>query len=140
LSKDEKLLFRRIGVFASTFDLKAVASIASDAILTPGDVVGRLSDLVTKSPVTVYLDTPIPRFRMIETTRAYALEQLEASGEHQRLLRRGAEYARDRLERPHWRRGLPPICWSVTGSGSTISVWYSIGPFRRRAIRPSASR
>jgi hypothetical protein len=46
----------------------------------------------------VYLDTPIPRFRLVETTRAYALEKLAASGEHERLLRRGAEYARDRLE------------------------------------------
>jgi predicted ATPase len=98
LSEDEKLLFRRIGVFASTFDLKAAASIASDAGLTPEDVVERLSDLVAKSLVTVYLDTPVPRFRLVETTRAYALEKLAASGERERLLRRGAEYARDRLE------------------------------------------
>jgi len=98
LSEDEKLLFRRIGVFASTFDLKAAASIASDADLTPDGVVERLSDLVAKSLVTVYLDTPIPRFRLVETTRAYAFEKLEASGERERLVRRGAEYARDRLE------------------------------------------
>ncbi len=98
LSEEEKLLFRRIAVFASTFDLKAAASIASDAALPPEDVVERLSDLVTKSLITVYLDSPIPRFRMVETTRAYALEQLAASGERERLIRRGAEYARDRLE------------------------------------------
>ena len=98
LSEDEKLLFRRVGVFASTFDLKAAASIASDADLTPQDIVERLSDLVAKSLVTVYLDTPIPRFRLVETTRAYALQKLEASGERERLVRRGAEYARDRLE------------------------------------------
>ena len=41
LSEDEKLLFRRIGVFASTFDLKAAEGIASDADLTPEDVVER---------------------------------------------------------------------------------------------------
>jgi predicted ATPase/DNA-binding winged helix-turn-helix (wHTH) protein len=99
LSEDEKLLFRRIGVFASAFDLKAAARIASDADLAPEDVVERLSDLVAKSLVTVYLDTPIPRFRLGETTRAYALEKLAESGERERLLRRGAEYARDRLER-----------------------------------------
>jgi predicted ATPase/DNA-binding winged helix-turn-helix (wHTH) protein len=99
LSRDEKLLFRRIGVFASTFDLKAATGIASHTDLLPGDVVERLSDLVAKSLVTVYLDTPVPRFRLVETTRAYALEKLAASGERERLLRRGAEYARDRLER-----------------------------------------
>jgi predicted ATPase/DNA-binding winged helix-turn-helix (wHTH) protein len=98
LSEDEKLLFRRLGVFASAFDLKAAAGIASSADLAPEDVVERLSDLVTKSLVTVYLDTPIPRFRLGETTRAYALEKLTESGERERLLRRGAEYARDRLE------------------------------------------
>ena len=98
LSEDEKLLFRRIGVFASTFDLKAAGGIASDADLTPEDVVERLSDLVAKSLVTVHLDTPIPRFRLVETTRVYSLEKLAASGERERLLRRGAEYARDRLE------------------------------------------
>lgn len=99
LTEDEKQLFRRIGVFASTFDLKAAAGIASDADLPPEEVVERLADLVAKSLVTVYLDTPIPRFRLLETTRAYALEKLAASGERERLLRRGAEYARDRLER-----------------------------------------
>jgi len=98
LSEDEKLLFRRIGVFASTFDLKAAASITSAADLTPEEVVELLSDLVAKSLVTVYLDTPVPRFRLVETTRAYALEKLAESGERERLLRRGAEYARDRLE------------------------------------------
>lgn len=97
LSEDEQLLFRRIGVFASTFDLKAAEGIASDADLTPEDVVERLTDLVAKSLVTAYCDTPIPRFRLLETTRAYALEKL-APGERERLMRRGAEYARDRLE------------------------------------------
>src|SRR6202035_4933302 len=70
----------------------------SSADLAPEDVVERLSDLVTKSLVTVYLDTRIPRFRLGETRRAYALEKLTESGERDRLLRRGAEYARDRLE------------------------------------------
>ena len=98
LSEDEKLLFRRIGVFASNFDLKAATGIASDANLTPEAVVEHLSGLVTKSLVAAYLDTPIPRFRLVETTRAYALEKLVASGERERLARRAAEYARDRLE------------------------------------------
>ena len=99
LSEDEKLLFRRVGVFASNFDLKAATGIASDAHLAPGAVVEHLSGLVTKSLVAAYLDTPIPRFRLVETTRAYALEKLAASGEGERLARRAAEYARDRLER-----------------------------------------
>ena len=98
LSEGEKLLFRRVGVFASNFDLKAATGIASDANLAPEAVVEHLSGLVTKSLVAAYLDTPIPRFRLVETTRAYALEKLAASGERERLARRAAEYARDRLE------------------------------------------
>ncbi len=87
-----------VGVFASAFDLKAAAGITSDADFAPEDVVERLSDLVAKSLVTVHLDTPVPRFRLGETTRAYALEKLAESGEREQLLRRGAEYGRDRLE------------------------------------------
>ena len=99
LSEDEQLLFRRLGVFSSNFDIKAAAGIASDAHLSPDEVVEHLSSLAAKSLVAVYLDTPVPRFRLVETTRAYALEKLVASGERDRLARRAAEYGRDRLER-----------------------------------------
>ena len=99
LSEGEKLLFRRLGVFASNIDLKAAVGITSDADLTPEEVVEHLSNLVTKSLLAVHLDTPVPRFRLVETTRAYALEKLAASGESERLTRRAAEYGRDRLER-----------------------------------------
>ena len=53
-----------------------------------------------------------PERRAINTTRAYALEKLEESGEHDRLARRHAKHYRDLFERAEveWER-RPTVEW-----------------------------
>ena len=41
----------------------------------------------------------VTRYRLLETTRAYALEKLAESGELEQVARRHAEYYRDLFER-----------------------------------------
>ena len=45
------------------------------------------------------VDRGVTRYRLLETTRAYALEKLDESGERDRIARRHAEYYRDLFER-----------------------------------------
>jgi hypothetical protein len=45
------------------------------------------------------IDAAVPRYRLLDTTRAYGLEKLAESGERERLARRHAEYSRDLFER-----------------------------------------
>ena len=63
------------------------------------DAIDRLADLVAKSLVVADVSGTKPRFRLLDTTRAYAIEKLDESGERERIARRHAEYYRDLFER-----------------------------------------
>ena len=96
LSPDEQTVLRRLGVFAGTFSLEAAERIASDAQLDPAAALEHLGALVDKSLVMAEGDDA-PRYRLLETTRAYALERLGDAGETGPMLRRHAEVLRDQL-------------------------------------------
>ena len=94
LSEDEQRFFRALGIFAGGFTGEAAAAVAMDAATTGADAIDRLADLVAKSLVVADVSGAKPRFRLLDTTRAYAIEKLDASGERERLARRHAEYYR----------------------------------------------
>src|SRR6266699_4502827 len=99
LNEDEQRFFRTLGIFAGGFTVEAAAAVACDAADTPFEAIDRLADLVAKSLVVADVSGTKPRFRLLDTTRAYAIEQLDASGERERRARRHAEYCRDLFER-----------------------------------------
>src|SRR5437016_7531923 len=99
LSEDEQLFLRAVGIFAGGFTVEAAAAVALDPATTRIDAIDRLADLVAKSLVVADVSGAKPRFRLLDTTRAYAIEQLDTSGERERLARRHAEYYRDLFER-----------------------------------------
>jgi predicted ATPase/DNA-binding winged helix-turn-helix (wHTH) protein len=100
LPESERVVLRRLAVFAGSFALESASEVvAGDGITTP-DVVDRVANLVAKSLVTA--DTGgagVVACRLLDTTRAYALEKLIESGEHDQLARRHAEYYRAFFER-----------------------------------------
>jgi predicted ATPase/DNA-binding winged helix-turn-helix (wHTH) protein len=81
LSESEQALLRRLGVFAGSFSLRAAAAVTAGPPIAPGDALGLLGLLVDKSLVIPIPDTAPTRYRLLETTRAYALERLTESGE-----------------------------------------------------------
>jgi predicted ATPase len=83
-------VFRRLGVFAGTFTLESVQRVATDATMQDWVVLEHLGALVDKSLVVVELDEN-PRYRLLETTRAFALERLAEAGETDEILLRHAE-------------------------------------------------
>ena len=97
LSEDEKRLFRRIGVFSNSFSIEAVEKVAIDAL--QHGVVEPITNLVAKSLLTADIGGAKPRFRLAETTRAYALEKLLESGEREQIARRHAQYYCDLFAR-----------------------------------------
>ena len=95
LTDTEQVLLRRLAVFAGPFSLEAASAVlASNEIASPEVVVGLFS-LVAKSLVVAEIDAPVPRYRLLDTTRAYALEKLVESGEREQLARRHAAFYRD---------------------------------------------
>ena len=89
LGEDERTVFRRLGVFAGGFTLESAQRAADDDAVDMWDVLEHLGSLVDKS--LVLAEGPsVPRYRMLETTRLFALEQLAAAGETEAMLRRHA--------------------------------------------------
>jgi predicted ATPase/DNA-binding winged helix-turn-helix (wHTH) protein len=96
LNESEQVVLRRLAIFADGFRLEAANGIAA---ITRTEIVDCLADLVTKSLVSADLDGAVVRFRLLETTRAYMLEKLTASGERNEIARRHAQYYRDLFQR-----------------------------------------
>ena len=91
LDEAERRLFRRLALFAGGWTLDAAAAVCMD-----GDedlALDSLASFVDKSLVTVPTSQDgEPRFSMLETIRAYALEQLEESGDSNAFGRRHLEF------------------------------------------------
>jgi predicted ATPase/DNA-binding XRE family transcriptional regulator len=81
LSEDERVLFRRLSVFAGGWTLEVAESICVGVGLDQNDIFAALSHLVDKSLVNVETKDSTSRFQMLETIREYAREKLLESGE-----------------------------------------------------------
>jgi predicted ATPase/DNA-binding CsgD family transcriptional regulator/DNA-binding XRE family transcriptional regulator len=83
LSPAERLVFRRLAVFAGGWSLEAAESICRDELSATSDdnVLDLLQRLVDKSLVVRSEAAGERRFRFLETIRQYAAERLAESGE-----------------------------------------------------------
>ncbi len=102
LDEPERRLLRRLSIFAGGATLEAVERVCADPG-TEGEIGGHdawtvLFALVDKSLVVADNperdDTP-PRYRQLETVRAYAAERLALSGEEERVRDAHARHVRD---------------------------------------------
>jgi predicted ATPase/DNA-binding winged helix-turn-helix (wHTH) protein len=94
LGENEQRFFRALGMFMGGVTVEAAAAVAVDPPTEGDDAIDRLADLVAKSLVVADVSGAKPRFRLLDTTRAFALEKLEMNGEREVTARRHAEYYR----------------------------------------------
>src|SRR5215218_588340 len=92
LPEQERILVRRLSVFAGGFTLKAVESVCVWEDLQRGDVLDLLSHLVNKSLVLVAEQERETRYRLLEAVRQYGWEKLSESGEEGQLREQHARY------------------------------------------------
>lgn len=83
LPDPERVLLRRLSVFAGSFSLELALQVMHDpGTPTPhGEWLDALAHLIDRSMVLAEASDP-PRCRLLESTRAYALERLAEAGEH----------------------------------------------------------
>jgi non-specific serine/threonine protein kinase len=120
LDGPERLLFRRLSVFAGSFELSTAAVVCSDARLDAQDVEGVVFSLVEHSLLQLTATAAPTRYRLLEPVRQYGVERLAESGEVEAvamrhaawfhaLARQAMEGERDEDQRG-WLRRLD-ACW-----------------------------
>jgi predicted ATPase len=92
LEEPERVLFRRLGVFAGGWTLEAAEVACGGEPLTSESVLARLCSLVDRSLADAEGNDSALRYRLLETIRQFALNSLEASGEAATVRSRHAEY------------------------------------------------
>ncbi len=92
LSEPERRLLRHLAVFVGDFPLKAAAAILKRSGEIEPAVVNDIASLVSKALLTTTGAGADPRWRLLETIRAYALEKLAESGEWEQAARRHAQF------------------------------------------------
>lgn len=82
LTDTERLLLRRLSVFAGGWTLETAEEVCSGEGLEPFEIMDLLGQLLNKSLVSVIecSDCGVMRYRMLETIRQYAREKLLESG------------------------------------------------------------
>ncbi|MGA8533724.1 MAG: adenylate/guanylate cyclase domain-containing protein [Candidatus Tumulicola sp.] len=106
LDEFERVLFRRLAIFVDGFTLEGAAAVGSGEEPDELDAFDVLASLVDKSLVLAEARGDALRYRLLESTRAYAAEKLEDAGErdlvagcHLRYLRDHFAELRERVER-----------------------------------------
>ncbi|MEA2888740.1 MAG: hypothetical protein QOD11_3100 [Bradyrhizobium sp.] len=98
LSDAERIVFRRIAPFVGHFTLEGAQYVAGEFGVNTAAICDAIAGLVEKSLIAIRTDGTQPEYRLLDTTRAYALEKLEEHDEVDLVLRRHAEYVAGYLE------------------------------------------
>lgn len=100
LSEIERVILRRLGIFAGYFTLDAASVVATGGAVSLADVLGGVASLVDKSLVSADVGSTVARYRLLDTTAAYARNQLAAHpGEYEQIARSHTAFYLDLLER-----------------------------------------
>src|ERR1700688_3588263 len=98
LSDAERIVFRRIAPFAGHFTIEGARYVAGELGDETGEIFDAIAGLVEKSLLTTRTDDTQAQYRLLDTTRAYALEKLEEHREFDPISLRHAEYVIQQLE------------------------------------------
>src|SRR5271166_3782247 len=92
------MVLRRLAVFVGHFTLDAALAVATSETIDQAAVFGAIDSLVAKSMVATRPIGAMMRYRLLDTTRAYALEISVDEAEVADLAVRNAAYYRQWLE------------------------------------------
>jgi predicted ATPase len=91
LSADEQRVLNALSVVAGSFDLALAAAVAADPAVPQDRIRGLVGALSGKSLIAVESGHHSVRYRLLESTKVYAIEKLQASGGWGRAMRNYAE-------------------------------------------------
>jgi predicted ATPase len=98
LSNAERIVFRRVARLVGHFSLEGARYVAWEQSFVDTEIFDAIAGLVEKSLLATWLDEVEPQYRLLDTTRAYALEKLDEHAEFDAISLRHAEYVAGYLE------------------------------------------
>jgi predicted ATPase/DNA-binding winged helix-turn-helix (wHTH) protein len=98
LSDLERLMLRRLSVFVGGFTLDVAQKVVRTPDLEEAEVYDAIAELIAKSLASTDMSGPVPRYRLLDTTRTYASAKLSDAGESELLKQRHALCYRDILQ------------------------------------------
>ena len=99
LEERQREVFERLGVFMGSWPLEAAAEVCSDQAHDEFETIDAIDALANKSLLAVEGDSDQKTYRLLESTRAFALLKLRERGHEAELRRRHAAYALRAAER-----------------------------------------
>lgn len=97
LPAGEQTVLRRLAVFQGDFTIDGAVAIAMDTASAADARFETIANLAIKSLIATDISGDITYYRLLDTTRAYAMEKLAASGEQRVTAQRHAGYICDFL-------------------------------------------
>src|SRR6202022_4313695 len=98
LSEAERLVLRRLAIFVGAFSLDAAADVVAEPSGDTVQLEDILAGLVEKSLVSPIAGDANARYRLLETTRAYAFGKLSEADETDMVAERHARHYTDLLQ------------------------------------------
>ena len=92
LPEYERLVLRRLSVFVGPFTINAAREVATEEESEHAEFAEAMADLVAKSLVSATAEGTTVLYRLLETTRAYALERLAESRERDPVAKRHVDF------------------------------------------------
>jgi predicted ATPase/DNA-binding winged helix-turn-helix (wHTH) protein len=92
LPPEEQTLLRKLALFSGAFDLEAAVGLCQDAPAHASRVVDGVANLVDKSLLVADVSAASVNYRLLDTTKAYALEKLEQAGETSAMRQRHLDF------------------------------------------------
>jgi predicted ATPase/DNA-binding winged helix-turn-helix (wHTH) protein len=102
----ERATLRGLAIFAGVFTWNSASAVLTKDDADLPEVFDSIANLVAKSLVSATVQNGVSLYRLLDTTRAYALLKLQESGERNDLARRHAQHFLAALARAHveWHR------------------------------------
>jgi predicted ATPase/DNA-binding winged helix-turn-helix (wHTH) protein/tetratricopeptide (TPR) repeat protein len=85
LSESERIVMRRLSIFAGYFSLEAAEAVAAGEDVSRSDFLAAIASLIAKSLLSIKHSGTDTLYRMLDTTRSYGLEKLNISEEKHRI-------------------------------------------------------
>jgi non-specific serine/threonine protein kinase len=116
LGEEERILWRRLSVFAGGCDIEAAEAVCSGAGLERERVVDVIGNLVDRSILTMRHGERRGRYLLLETMRLYGAERLREAGEEAELRRRHATWYAQLVT------GGEPVWWESADQADILDL------------------